>query len=228
MRRLANFGFGLVLGLALTTLSGGQAPARESRHLAALPALNINNFSQTGSVAKPPIGWTQLCTTHPEDCETPAEMLTIAQDQQTMQQIIPLTRESWATLNRINTLVNDTIEQVSDLDHYGVLEWWAYPDDGKGDCEDLQLLKRKLLMDAGMPRQTLLMTVVRDTHGEGHAVLMVRTDRGDVILDSRTSTIKPWQKTSYKFIKRQSQDNPNIWVYFGDGTDSLTTASPAR
>jgi len=144
------------------------------------------------------------------------------------QQMIPLTRDNWATLNRINALVNDTIEQVSDLDHYGVLEWWAFPEDGKGDCEDLQLLKRKLLMEAGMPRQTLLMTVVRDTHGEGHAVLMVRTDRGDMVLDSRTSTIKPWQKTSYKFIKRQSHDDQNVWVYFGDGSDSLTTASPAR
>jgi len=224
MRHLANLGFGLVLGLALVTLSGGQTHARNSKHPAALPALNINNFSQTGTIAKPPIGWTQLCSTKADDCENPAEIQTIAHEPQ----IIPLTRENWATLNRINTLVNATIEQVSDLDHYGVLEWWAYPEDGKGDCEDLQLLKRKLLVDAGMPRQTLLMTVVRDAHGEGHAVLMVRTDRGDMILDSRTSTIKPWQKTSYKFIKRQSQNSQNIWVYFGDGTDSLTTASPAR
>lgn len=224
MRRLAILGFGLVLGLALTTLSGGQAHARDQKRLAAIPSLNITNFSQTGAIAKPPIGWAQLCSTHPEDCESPAEIMAIAQGQQ----VIPLTAENWATLNRINALINDTIEQVSDLDHYGVLEWWAYPDDGKGDCEDLQLLKRKLLAEAGLPRQTLLMTVVRDTHGEGHAVLMVRTDRGDLVLDSRNSTIKPWQKTGYKFIKRQSQDDQNIWVYFGDGTDSLTTASPAR
>lgn len=224
MQRLATLGFGLVLGLALTALSGGQTLARDLRHLAAVPAMNINNFSQSGSIAKPPIGWTQLCASLPQECEGRADMVTFAQQQQ----MIPLTRDNWATLNRINALVNDTIEQVSDLDHYGVLEWWAFPEDGKGDCEDLQLLKRKLLMEAGMPRQTLLMTVVRDTHGEGHAVLMVRTDRGDMVLDSRTSTIKPWQKTSYKFIKRQSHDDQNVWVYFGDGSDSLTTASPAR
>jgi predicted transglutaminase-like cysteine proteinase len=224
MRRLALLCIGLVVGLALTAQSVGQAHARASKSMAALPALSISNFSQTGSIARPPIGWTQLCSTHPEDCESPPETLAIAHEQQ----VIPLTRDNWATLNRINSLVNDTIEQISDLDHYGVLEWWAYPDDGKGDCEDLQLLKRKLLMDAGMPRQTLMMTVVRDTHGEGHAVLMVRTDRGDMILDSRTSTIKPWQKTSYKFIKRQSHEDQNVWVYFGDGSDSLTTASPAR
>ena len=60
-------------------------------------------------------------------------MVTVAQQQQ----MIPLTRDNWATLNRINALVNDTIEQVSDLDHYGVLEWWAFPEDGKGDCEGL-------------------------------------------------------------------------------------------
>ena len=77
MQRLANLGFKLVLGLALVTLSGGQTHARNSKHPAALPALNINNFSQTGTIAKPPIGWTQLCSTKADDCENPAEIQTI-------------------------------------------------------------------------------------------------------------------------------------------------------
>ncbi len=49
-------------------------------------------------------------------------------------------------------------------------------EDGYGDCEDYALLKRKMLMQAGWPREALLMTVVRDKKGEGHAVLTVKTD----------------------------------------------------
>ena len=52
MRRLANLGFGLVLGLALVTLSGGQTHARNSKHPAALPALNINSEEWRAAVAK--------------------------------------------------------------------------------------------------------------------------------------------------------------------------------
>lgn len=199
----------MVIGLA----AGHAEPRAHRQKIAALP--HFSSFALAGDLAKEPIGWGQLCATHPEDCDVgklePASL--------------PLSKENWATLNRINSLVNDTIEQVSDLEHYGMIEWWAYPDDGKGDCEDLQLLKRRMLMQTGMPRQSLMMTVVRDNHDEGHAVLLVRTDHGDFVLDSRTSAIKPWRNTGYKFIKRQSQEDPNIWVFFGDESDSLITSS---
>jgi predicted transglutaminase-like cysteine proteinase len=39
------------------------------------------------------------------------------------------------------------------------------------DCEDYVLLKRRMLMQAGWPREALLVTVVRDKKGDGHAVL---------------------------------------------------------
>ena len=37
----------------------------------------------------------------------------------------------------------------------------------------------------GWPESKLLITVVRDENNEGHAVLTVRTDEGDFILDNR-------------------------------------------
>ena len=211
MRRSMALAILVLMGIGLT--AGHAEPRAQRQKLAALP--HFSSFALAGDLAKEPIGWGQLCATHPEDCDVgklePA--------------YIAMTKDNWATLNRINSLVNDTIEQVSDLDHYGMIEWWAYPDDGKGDCEDLQLLKRRMLMQAGMPRQALMMTVVRDNHDEGHAVLLVRTDHGDFVLDSRTSTIKAWRNTGYKFIKRQSQEDPNLWVYFGTESDSLITSS---
>ena len=60
------------------------------------------------------------------------------------------------------------------------------PDDGYGDCEDYVLLKRRMLIQSGWPREALLVTVVRNERDEGHAVLTVTSDKGDYILDMRT------------------------------------------
>jgi predicted transglutaminase-like cysteine proteinase len=56
---------------------------------------------------------------------------------------------------------------------------WAYPDDMfRGDCNAYVLLKRKLLIAAGWPTSSVLITVVYTADGEGHAVLTVRTGAG--------------------------------------------------
>jgi predicted transglutaminase-like cysteine proteinase len=117
---------------------------------------------------------------------------------------------------RIKHSVNDAIKPITDLEHWGVVERWNYPDDGYGDCEDYVLLKRRMLMQAGWPRQALLITVVRDKRGDGHAVLTVKTDRGEYILDNQNEEILLWTETGYRFVKRQSQRDPNIWVSLGD------------
>ena len=128
---------------------------------------------------------------------------------------IELSAKAWANLGRVNQQVKTPIEAITDMDHWGVVDRWDYPTDGKGDCEDYALLKRKLLIEAGFPRQALLMTVVRDHQGDGHAVLTVKTNRGDFVLDNLTDKIKPWTETGYKFVKRQSQEDPNTWVSIG-------------
>ena len=64
----------------------------------------------------------------------------------------------------------------------------------------------------------LLMPVVRDLHDDGHAILMVRTDHGDFMLDNLNDEVKGWRQTGYHFVKRQSQSDPNVWVALIDGT----------
>src|SRR5579859_1042130 len=98
-------------------------------------------------------------------------------------------------------------------------------DDGYGDCEDYVLLKRKMLIDAGWPREALLITVVRDKKGEGHAVLTVKTDKGEFILDNQNENVVAWTETGYRFVKRQSQSDPNVWVSLGDNRPAVSTAS---
>jgi predicted transglutaminase-like cysteine proteinase len=71
------------------------------------------------------------------------------------------------------------------------------------------LLKRRMLMEAGWPRGALLVTVVREKNGNGHAVLTVKTDKGEFILDNQEERILLWSETSYRYVKGQSQSDPN-------------------
>jgi len=172
-------------------------------------------FISVGMSARPPIGWIEFCSEYVRECDTkPVE----ARD-------VVITQKAWKDLNRINRWVNDTVKPLTDLDHWGVVERWNYPDDGYGDCEDYVLLKRRMLMQAGWPRQALLITVVRDKRGDGHAVLTVKTDKGEFILDNQEERILLWSETSYRFVKRQSQSDPNRWVSLGDPRPTIATAS---
>jgi predicted transglutaminase-like cysteine proteinase len=69
---------------------------------------------------------------------------------------------------------------------------------------------------AGRHRRCLI-TVVRERSGEGHAVLTVRTDRGDFILDNQEANVLRWDQTNYEYIKRQSEFDETVWASIDDG-----------
>ena len=81
------------------------------------------------------------------------------------------------------------------------------------------------LISAGWDPSALLMTVVREQNGDGHAVLMVRTDRGDLILDNQNGKVLLWKDTPYDFIKRQSQADAGKWVALNDDRTTVITAA---
>jgi predicted transglutaminase-like cysteine proteinase len=85
-----------------------------------------------------------------------------------------------------------------------------------------------MLIQAGWPRSALLITVVRDQKDEGHAVLTVKTDKGDYVLDNQVSEIRLWAETGYRYVKRQSQIDPNVWVSLGDPRPAIATATAPR
>jgi predicted transglutaminase-like cysteine proteinase len=87
------------------------------------------------------------------------------------------------------------------------------------------LQKRKMLMQLGWPREALLITVVRDKNNDGHAMLTVKSDKGEYILDNQTDDIVPWSDTGYRFVKRQSQSDPNVWVALGEPRPGPLTAT---
>jgi predicted transglutaminase-like cysteine proteinase len=137
---------------------------------------------------------------------------------------VALTPRLWQIIVTVNARVNGMIKPLTDQDHWGVPDIWDFPHDGAGDCEDYQLLKRKLLVEAGLPRRAMRMTVVLDERGEGHAVLMIRTDRGDFILDNKIASVRPWHETGYVYIKREGQDGLT-WTSLGGATSPVTTAN---
>jgi predicted transglutaminase-like cysteine proteinase len=165
------------------------------------------SYAAVGPETSVPYGWVDFCGRRPEECDV--ERLPPVD--------VRLTDQTWAVLSRVNRDVNAAIQPISNFDHWGtMLDHWDYPVDGKGDCKIYALYKRKLLLDDGFPRQALLMTIVRDLQGEGHAILTVKTDRGEFILDNLADEIRPWTAPGYRFVKRQSQEDPNRWFSLGD------------
>ncbi len=164
--------------------------------------------------ARPVAAWVKFCERHPAECAVnTSEAATIE-----------LTPETWRIITSVNRRINQRIKAVTDQVHWGIVDRWDFPDDGSGDCEDFQLLKRKLLVERGLPHRALRMTVVIDEIGEGHAVLMVRTNRGDYILDNKTSAVLRWEDTGYVYVKREGQDS-TTWVSLGGVASPVATAN---
>jgi len=185
------------------------APAQTFASLPATPSVLVS-----GPAARPIAAWVTFCERYAAECAINANEPTR----------IALTPATWNLITTVNGRVNTRIKPVTDLDHWGSADRWDLAEDGSGDCEDFQLLKRKLLAEAGLPRRAMRMTVVIDEKGEGHAVLTLITDRGDFILDNKTSAVLSWRQTGYTFIKRESQD-VQAWVSLGRVTSPVTTAN---
>jgi predicted transglutaminase-like cysteine proteinase len=196
------FAAGLLLG----------ADSAAAQAYASLP--QAASTAATDGEVWPVPAWNAFCEEHPLECTADlTEPLKIR-----------LTQQIWRKIVSINSRVNATVRPLTDDDHWGVPDRWDYPTDGFGDCEDYQLLKRRLLVEAGIPRRAMLMTVVIDEKGEGHAVLMVRTDRGDFVLDNKTHSVLPWDRTGYVFVKREGQHGRD-WTSFGESASPITTAN---
>ena len=204
LRRGQGFGIAVVILLGMT----GAAHTANDRA----------TFASVGDQTRTPIGWVEFCADNPADCLSNGSR----------PRDIVMTQNAWKDLLRVNRWVNETVKPMTDQDHWGDIEKWSYPTDGYGDCEDYVLLKRKMLIDSGWPREALLVTVVRDKKGEGHAVLTVKSDKGEFILDNQNEEVVAWTDTGYRFVKRQSQSDPNLWVALGEARPATAATASAR
>ncbi|HTV30863.1 MAG TPA: transglutaminase-like cysteine peptidase [Xanthobacteraceae bacterium] len=152
----------------------------------------------------PPAGFVGFCMRSPEACTNrgvPEATKVVVDDRMA------------ATLVAVNDRVNDAIQYESDVQHYGAAnQWTLHPKDGRGDCKDYAVAKREALRAAGLPDEALRIAIVRTPADELHAVLTVDTDKGALVMDSLTPEILPWTNTSYRWLERQSAENPFKWV----------------
>lgn len=193
-----------VLGAAFLMFISSLPADATNKHTISLKTSSDSHqmsFMQSFGETLPPIGYVNFCRERTAECRPSRRFA----------DRIQLTRGRAAELRKVNVGVNKAIAPVTDIDLYGEAERWTYPVK-KGDCEDYVLLKRRILIQRGWPETALLITVVRDERNEGHAVLTVRTDRGDFVLDNKVNQVKAWADTPYTFVKQQSARNPLVWI----------------
>ena len=136
------------------------------------------------------------CRTSPEACPSNAA--------QFLQLITAVkARSGRGQLDEANRAVNMVIRHTSDFAQHGEADRWSAPlatfATGKGDCEDYAIAKYVVLIEAGFPRDDLLLVLGRDRAvGKDHAVLAARLDGHWLILDSRrTESMDDSEATSF-------------------------------
>lgn len=152
------------------------------------------------------------------DRQTRAQIHAQPASERTIAGRVALTSETLALLNTVNRQVNQAIIPAADRAAGRAADIWSLPiEDGirAGDCEDYVLEKRRALAAQGLPLAALSIAVVRTRAGETHAVLVVDTDAGELVLDNRSNWLAPWHEVGYRWIKRQDPSDPAKWVRVG-------------
>lgn len=147
----------------------------------------------TAGSAHAPIGYQLMCLKSPAECKGGGKAK------------IAVTADVMSTLKRVNGHVNRSIQPRNDS---GADVWSASA--ASGDCEDYVLAKRKALIKAGIPASSLRIAYVKTRRGEGHAILVVKTNGKDLVLDNLTASIKPLSQSGYRIIS-MSGANPRSW-----------------
>ena len=98
----------------------------QAQTLASLPT--VAQPIEKNGTAKPILGWVKFCEHLASECAfDPAEPA-----------VIELTQQTWNTIVSVNRRANTRIKPLTDKEHWGLVDRWEFPDDGKGDCEDFQ------------------------------------------------------------------------------------------
>jgi predicted transglutaminase-like cysteine proteinase len=98
-------------------------------------------------------------------------------------------------ISAVNSFINAQIQYRSDMDGYGLVEYWATIQEtllaGTGDCEDYAIAKFQTLRMLGVPSEQLrLMHVVTNTKQQHLVLVFTGTERSrGFVLDNLTNEI---------------------------------------
>lgn len=179
-----------------------------SHHIAAAAALLVAcallggpaRGAETGSPALAPLAFVKFCQTYPGQCRRGPGAAPPP---------IAWSAPVEARLEHVNDAVNAQITPRAKSPQEG-LTWRIAPT--AGDCNDYAVTKRQRLMAAGYAPGNLLLAAVTTAWGEAHLVLLVRTDRGEMVLDNLSRDVRPWSRTGYRLISRQAAGESQRWV----------------
>ncbi|MBX5026213.1 transglutaminase-like cysteine peptidase [Rhizobium lentis] len=192
--------FVTLLALAFTAGNACSAfaagPGGVARGLTSSPA--VSYVSEKGKIVAP-FAQVLFCAQNPAECRDNNGLAVIA-----------LTEQEMLQLKNVNNSVNRTMIGRNDPRNELNGDVWKV-NVRSGDCEDFALTKRSRLMAMGWSSRALRIATAYTPSGEGHAVLVVRTDKGDLVLDNRKSSIKNWRDTDLRWDKIQSDTDPYVW-----------------
>ena len=195
----------------LGSLALGQSGALAVK--AGMPSA-LGGGMSVGSITSQPIGHYEFCRRLPAECALRSDRAAPG----------ALTTAGWVALMEVNEAINRAVTPRTDMELHGLSELWSFPGEA-GDCEDYVLAKRAELLRRGFVAGDLLITVVRRANGEGHAVLTVRTDRGDFVLDNLVDDVRDWRETPYRYLKRQASTHAGRWVDITNGETPVAVGS---
>jgi len=161
-----------------------------------------------------PFQHVRFCIRYPSDCQASSgQSLTV-----------DLSASTLELLARVNRDVNNAIAPRTKSYGANIEDRWTISPIS-GDCNDYAVTKRRKLIESGIPASALRLSVTKTAAGEGHLVLVVTTNKADLVLDNLVDAIKPWQNTNYRWIKIQSSTNPRLWNEIRSPEQTVTLRS---
>ena len=183
----ANSGFTRrsFLGALTGAVTACAFPVPGYANLTTLPGnLPLSSAMRTGDYHRAPPGWFKFIKRHPKLSPAGHAQMSLTQQQ-------------------VNRLIRFRPERKD--------RWQLVT--SAGDCEDYAIRKLDILCNThGWPRSALTIAACYTEHGQGHAVLLVHTDKGVYALDNRRRAVEPWRRLPYRWIAREEHGAPfGLW-----------------
>jgi len=130
----------------------------------------------------------------------------------------------------VNNLMNK-VRYIGDSKNWGKSDYWETPIEfltRGGDCEDFAIAKYASLRALGVPEHLMRIAIVKDMQkGIPHAILIVYTDQGPMILDNQ---IKKMARASSIFHYKPifSINRSAWWVHTDQSVGATQIASASR
>jgi predicted transglutaminase-like cysteine proteinase len=142
-----------------------------------------------------------FCSREPSECKTSL-----------VKQPLPdMTIGYWGEVILINEYVNISIKPVSDMQNWGVADYWTANTDS-GDCDDIVLVKKQRLITLGFSPDSLNLVIVR-VEKQYHLILLVESLQGGFILDNLSDKVIPVSEYPNPIVAVQTVDGK--WVQPG-------------